>query len=88
MGKKQPAISTNATVNVTLGASIKDTATLSGATDNPTGTITFKAYDSLADCNANTDVKFIDTATVSGNGSYDSDPFTPTAAGTYYWLAS
>ena len=34
-------------------------------------------------------MKFTDIATVNnGNGDYDSDPFTPTAAGTYYWIAS
>jgi hypothetical protein len=89
VNKKQPAISTSATTPVTLGASIKDTATLSNATSDATGSITFKLYDSLADCNADTDVKFTSTnSNVNGNGPYDSQSYTPTAAGTYYWLAS
>src|SRR5207248_5237408 len=31
---------------------------------------------------------FTSTKTVSGNGNYTSDPFTPTAFGTYNWVAS
>jgi hypothetical protein len=38
------ALTTNATQSVTIGSSIKDTATLSGATSNATGTIAFKLY--------------------------------------------
>jgi hypothetical protein len=38
------SLTTNATQSVTIGSSIKDTATLSGATSNATGTINFKLY--------------------------------------------
>jgi hypothetical protein len=38
------SLTTNATQSVTIGSSIKDTATLSGATSNATGTIAFKLY--------------------------------------------
>ena len=48
VNKDTPAIATNASANVTLGAQIKDTATLSNGS-SPTGTITFKLYDSLDD---------------------------------------
>jgi hypothetical protein len=39
-----PELTTTATTSVTLGASISDTATLSGATSDATGTIALKLY--------------------------------------------
>ena len=83
VAKKLPAISTSATPTVTVGQDVTDTATLSGGF-SPTGTITFRAY-SNDTC---TTQLFTDTATVSGNGDYTSDPYTTTAAGTIYWIAS
>jgi hypothetical protein len=80
---KQPTISTTATTPVTLGASIKDTATVSGGS-SPTGTVTFKLYDNSS-CTA--PAVFTDTETLSG-GSATSASFTPAAAGDYFWIAS
>ncbi len=82
-----PTISTQTTTPVTIGGSATDTATLaSGA--SPTGTITFSVYgpSASADCSGTPDAT--STATVSGNGQYTSDTFTPSAPGTYYWIAS
>lgn len=85
-----------------LGQSISDTATLSGAASDPDGsaadgTITFKLYGPFAtlaeiDSTACTVAKEIAAATsvknVSGNGSYVSNSFTPTAVGYYAWIAT
>lgn len=83
----QPAlVTTSNPANVTIGASFSDTATLSGGYA-PTGTITFNLYGpNDADCSGA--VVFTDTATVSGNGDYTSDPFTATVVGKYRWIAS
>ena len=75
-------IVTSATTPVTLGGSIQDTATVTGS--NPTGTVTFKLYNN-ASCTA--PAVFTDTETLS-NGSATSKSFTPTSAGSYYWIAS
>ena len=76
---------------ITLGGSATDTATVtvtSGGTVG--GTVTFNAYASLSDCNAGTNSVFGDTKSVSGPSPQivTSAPFTPTAPGTYYWIAA
>jgi hypothetical protein len=82
-------LTTNATASVIVGEPISDTATLSGGV-SPTGTITFHLFPSLTDCQNGTNE--IDTGltpvTVNGNGDYNSGNFTPTATGTYYWVAN
>ena len=87
--KQQPSIGTSATASVTIGSPISDTATLSGATSDAGGTITFHLFASLADCNSNSNEVStgLSPVTVSGNGNYNSGNFTPTAVGTYYWTA-
>ena len=78
------AIATLAT-DATLGSAISDSATLSG-TVNGTGTITFTAYS-----DANCTTKVFTSAAVNvdhGNGNYGPVTFTPTAAGTYKWIAA
>src|ERR1700676_2133752 len=79
-------LTTNASANVTLGAAISDSATLSGGV-NPTGTITFTLF---GPNNATCTGAPIFTATipVAGNGTYGSGNFTPVAAGTYRWIAN
>jgi hypothetical protein len=81
-------LTTNATPSATIGSPINDKATLTGATTTAGGSITFKLYSSLADCNNDANAVFTDTKTVSGNGDYTSANFTPANVGTYYWLAS
>ena len=82
----EPDIVTNATQSVTIGSPIKDTATLSGATTNAGGTITFKAY-GPNDANCTGTAAYSNTVNVNGNGDYDSGNFTPTQVGTYRWTA-
>jgi hypothetical protein len=90
------SLTTAASGPVTIGGSIKDTATLSNAA-SPTGSITFKLYapkaDGSADPTCSTLVATLGPVTVNGNGSYDSPTYTPSGAGaeiagTYQWIAS
>ena len=84
VNKVQPSIATSANETVTLGAAIHDSATLSGGT-NPTGTITFKVY-ATADCSGAALATI--NVNVDGNKTYGPVDYTPTAAGTYHWVAS
>jgi hypothetical protein len=86
ISKAQPAIMTAAPGAVEVGTPIRDSATLSGGSD-PTGTITFRVYEP-ADSSCAGPPAASSTVTVSGNGSYHSDPFTPSGPGTYRWVAS
>jgi Cu/Zn superoxide dismutase len=79
-------LTTNATGPVTIGSPISDTATLSGATSNAGGTITFHLFSD--DQCANEVTTGLSPVTVDGNGDYNSGNFTPTAVGNYYWTAS
>ena len=86
--KNSPTITTSATEQVNAGQSISDSATLAGATSDAGGSITFKAYGpNDADCSGT--AAFTSSAqAVSGNGTYGPVSFTPSAAGTYRWIAS
>ncbi|MGH9278986.1 MAG: beta strand repeat-containing protein, partial [Acidimicrobiales bacterium] len=86
VGPANPTLSTQASAGVALGGAVTDTATLAGGT-NPTGTITFNLF-GPNDATCSTAAVFTNTKTVTGNGQYTSDPFTPTAAGTYRWAAA
>ncbi len=89
-----PDLTTMATTPATLGDPISDTATLSGATDDATGTITFNVY-GPDDENCGGEPAFTSVVDVNGNGDYSSDPtpndpsddFVPGAVGTYRWTA-
>ncbi len=81
-----PGIVTSATTPVNVGATVSDTATLSGASTGAGGSITFKLYPTNQ-CTAGSDV-FSNTQPVSGNGSYTSSSYTTTAVGSFYWIAS
>ena len=81
-----PDLSTTASPAVTLGASVSDTAHLSGGPD-PTGTITFHLYGAGDTTCAGTPV-FTSTVPVAGNNDYKSGSSTPTTAGVYRWVAS
>src|SRR2546425_2556259 len=77
---------------IALGSSASDTATVTNAISSfaVQGTVTFNAYAGLSDCTAGTNSVFTDTKSVSGSSplSVTSAPFTPTAPGTYYWIAA
>ena len=83
---KGTTLVTSANEEVVIGQKIHDTATLSGgiAGADPTGMITFELYDNNT-CTG--PPIFSTTVAVAGNGDYNAE-FTPTAIGTYYWLAS
>jgi len=97
--RSQPTIVTQASNNppaapATVGSPISDTATISGL-NNPivapapgAGTIVFAAYGPNNTTCAGSPV-FTSTRPVPGNGSISSSPpvFTPTAPGTYRWIA-
>ena len=86
MNQASPKIVTSATQSATIGSAISDTATLSDATTNAGGTITFKAY-GPNDANCTGTAAYSNTVNVSGNGDYNSGNYTPTASGTYRWTA-
>jgi hypothetical protein len=54
-GGTTPELTTQATATATLGDPISDTATLSGATGDATGTMTFKVYGPFTDADTSTD---------------------------------
>ena len=98
-------LTTQATASATLPDDpISDTATLSGATNDATGTITFKLYgpftsqdpstdtcvDSGAGANLVTTLGPVNIGSPNGSGDYvvSSGNYTPTAAGRYQWIAS
>ena len=95
----QPAITTEAMSGpVPLGASISDTATLTGTApqeDGTTpagGTITFTAYGPHEDTDTCETVAYTSTVVVSGDDTYVSSaapnvPFIPTEPGIYNWIA-
>jgi hypothetical protein len=79
-----PTIVTHATDSIVVGNTVHDVATLSGATTDAKGTVTFTLY-SDNKCTAQV---FTDSQPVNGNGDYTSSSFTPATVGTYYWIAS
>ena len=96
---KQPTITTSQTAGpVPLGTAITDTATLGNTAPKPNGspaggTIVFTVYGPRADastpvCTAATLVFTSSGFAVSGDGTYGPASYTPTAAGTYDWIAT
>jgi hypothetical protein len=87
--KATPAVTTAATPagNAPIGTSLSDTATLAGGV-NPTGTIIFRLFGPNDPSCSGTPAFTSAAVPVNGNGSYASDSFTPTATGTYSWIAS
>jgi hypothetical protein len=79
------SFSAQASPTVALGGTVFDTATIAIAS-NPTGTITFDLFGPSAPTCTGTPV-FTSSRRAHGDGSYTSDPFRPTATGTYRWVA-
>ncbi|HEX3735421.1 MAG TPA: kelch repeat-containing protein, partial [Solirubrobacterales bacterium] len=84
VAKAAPTIMSTATGPVTVGAKVKDTATLAGGA-TPGGTITFKLYGPGDSGCHNAAVSDSGPITVTGNGNYESGEYPTTAAGAYYW---
>src|SRR4029077_4264293 len=74
--------------SITVGGTIHDSSTLTGATSDAAGTVKYRYYSVLADCQAGTYASTGGTSagdkTVAGGVVPDSDPATFNAAGTYY----
>jgi hypothetical protein len=85
VGLVAPTLTVDASPSAPLGSSVSSTATLAGGS-SPTGTITFSLY-GPDDATCSTTPVFTSTVTVTGNGTYPSGSFTPTAPGTYRWVA-
>lgn len=79
-----PNITTTASPSTEVGLQIFDNANLQGG-ENPTGTIVFSLFGPGDEACANR--IFTSNVTVSGNGSYNSQRFTTSQAGTYRWQA-
>lgn len=98
-----PTLSTQASADTPLGSPVSDTATLGGTAKHPMdpairtslpaggapagGTIVFTLY-GPSDSGCGPLVHTTAAVPVSGDGSYPSPSFTPTAAGTYHWVAT
>ena len=89
--RASPTITTQASpavLNLGSGAgTAMDVATVSGGF-NPTGTLTFDLFLNDPSCGSANRVFTSDAISVSGNRDYTSNAYTPTAVGTYYWIAS
>jgi hypothetical protein len=72
--------------SVALGGSISDLATLATG-GSPTGSITFKLFGPNNSTCSGTPI-FTSVQPVNGDGTYSSQSFTPSATGTYNWIAS
>ena len=85
-------LTTSATPSVTIGNSVSDTATVTGAPASPapTGTVTFRLYGPEDATCASTPVFDSGPRPLAGGPppTATSGPFTPTAPGTYRWVAT
>ncbi|MFN2505694.1 MAG: beta strand repeat-containing protein [Acidimicrobiales bacterium] len=87
-----PTISTSATTPVTIGSSISDTATVTGGASPapaPTGTVTFTLFGPGDPTCTGAPIFTSANRPLSGGPppTAASGPFTPTAVGTYRWIA-
>jgi hypothetical protein len=86
VNKSSPSITTTlSATNVDIGATVHDSATLTGATGDAGGTVTYTVY-SNDTCTANP--QDAGTKTVTNADVPDSDPITFNNAGTFYWQAA
>jgi hypothetical protein len=72
--------------SISLGGSTSDTATLSDGT-SPTGSIVFRLFGPNDSSCSGAPAYVSPPVTVTGDGSYSSPSFMPTATGTYSWQA-
>ncbi len=85
VNKLKPTIATTLSANpVDVGSTVHDSATLTGATSDAGGTVTYTVYtDSICTQNAlPAGIAFVTNGIVG-----DSDPITFNTAGTFYWQA-
>jgi hypothetical protein len=83
--KASPSISTTLSAETAnIGDAVHDSATLTGATADAAGTVTYTVY---SDSTCSTQVADGGTKTVTNGNVPDSDPVTFNNAGTFYWQA-
>jgi hypothetical protein len=81
-----PTITTTLSAStVTIGIPVHDSATLTGATADAGGTVTYTAY---TDSSCTQNAQSAGTKTVTNGVVPNSDPVTFPTAGTFYWQAS
>ena len=84
--KAKPTIATTlSATTISAGGQVHDNATLSGATADASGTVTYRVYDN-ASCSGSP-VADGGTKTVADGGVPDSNTVSFSAAGSYYWQA-
>ena len=82
---KSPSISTAlSSTSVSIGTTVQDSATLTGATSNAGGTVTYTVY---SDANCSLNAQSAGTVTVTNGVVPDSNAITFNSAGTFYWQA-
>jgi hypothetical protein len=86
------AVNTTLSANpITVGGSVHDSATLTGATSDAGGTVEYRYYSSQAACQADTNPPTggtsAGTKTVTNGVVPDSDTVTFNSTGTFYWAA-
>ncbi len=81
-----PSIATTASAGGNVPVAVSDSAVVSGG-HNPTGSVVFTLYPSLAACNAATGAVYTSPAEALTAGKAASGSFTLTTAGTYQWVA-
>jgi uncharacterized repeat protein (TIGR01451 family) len=92
VAKAKPAITTTLSDSlIRVGGTIHDSSTLTGASTNAGGTVKYRYYSSLDECNAGTFDNPGGTSagdkTVSGGDVDNSDDATFNTAGIFYWRA-
>jgi len=93
VGKSQTSVTTSlsgadqsgSTISVPIGTSVSDTATISGLTEDASGTVDFSVYDNP---NCSGDPIWTSTDNAVLNGAATSGSHTFSSAGTFYWLAT
>jgi uncharacterized protein (DUF2237 family) len=85
VGKKSPSIATTlSSETIGVGGTVHDSATLSGATANAGGTVTYTVY---TDSACSTGAQDAGTKTVTNGVVPDSNSITFNTAGDYFWQA-
>jgi hypothetical protein len=83
--KTNPSIATTLSETpISIGTAVHDSATLSGATADASGTVTYAVY---TDNNCTAKLADAGTKTVTDGVVPDSDPITFNSAGTFFWQA-
>jgi hypothetical protein len=85
VNKVSPSIATTLSANlVTVGTTVHDSASLTGATANAGGTVTYTVY---TDSSCSQGAQPAGTVTVTNGVVPDSNPITFNSAGDFYWQA-